>query len=167
MMALLLMSEASPNPQPVAARSSTVGNGGNSAGDRELLRRVAQRDQQAMAEIFDRYGRLIYSVALRVLNDAGQAEDVMQDILVQLWHNPASFESDRGSLPAWLAVVARNRSIDQIRRRKPSDSLEDVVLASSTNLASEVEHKTLIDRIRQVLVTLPGEQRLDSRTGIF
>lgn len=120
-----------------------------------------------MAEIFDRYSRLAYSVALRVLNDPAQAEDVMQDVFVQLWQNPATFASDRGSLGAWLAVVARNRAIDSLRRRKPSDPVDDVVLVSSTNLAAEVEQNTMIDRVRKVLGTLPPEQRSSMELAFF
>jgi RNA polymerase sigma-70 factor (ECF subfamily) len=161
------MPDPSSNPQRSTVRSLDVGERRNPGDDRELLRGVGRRDQEAMAEIFDRYSRLVYSVALRVLNDAAQAEDVMQDIFVQLWHNPATFESERGSLPAWLAVVARNRAIDQIRRRKPSDAVEDVVLVSSTNLALEVEQQALIERVRQAMASLPAEQRLSLEMAFF
>jgi RNA polymerase sigma-70 factor (ECF subfamily) len=95
-----------------------------------LLQRVRQGDQTAMAEVFDRYGRAVYSVALRILKDTGHAEDVMQEIFFQIWRNSDSFVQGRGSLGAWLVVVARNRSIDLLRRRKPTDSVDDVVLAS-------------------------------------
>lgn len=167
MMALLSMTEAFPNPRQGTGRSFHRGGHSDSSQDRELLRGVSHRDEGAMAEIFDRYSRLVYSVALRVLNDPAQAEDVMQDIFVQLWQNPASFESDRGALAAWLAVVARNRSIDQIRRRKPSDPVEEVVLASSTNLALEVEQQTLIERVRQAMAHLPPEQRSSLELAFF
>ena len=113
--------------------------------DNLLLQRVRQGDQAAMAEIFDRYGRVVYSVALRVLKDAGHAEDVMQEIFFQIWRNSDSFVQGRGSLGAWLVVVARNRSIDLLRRRKPSDSVEDVVLASPCNLASDAEHNVMME----------------------
>ena len=83
-----------------------------------------------MAEVFDRYGRAVYSVALRIFKDSGHAEDVMQEIFFQIWRNSDSFVQGRGSLGAWLVVVARNRSIDLLRRRKPTDSVDDVVLAS-------------------------------------
>ena len=164
------MSDPNPNPLPGGTRSFSVGGRDSSSTareDRDLLKRVAESDQNAMAAIFDRYSRLVYSVALRVLNDSGHAEDVMQDVFVQLWHNPASFVSDRGSLPAWLAVVVRNRAIDMIRRRKPTEAIEDVVLTSSTNLASEVEHKTMIEVVRQVMVNLPAEQRSSLELAFF
>jgi RNA polymerase sigma-70 factor (ECF subfamily) len=132
-----------------------------------LLQRVRQGDQSAMAEIFDRYGRVVYSVALRVLKDAGHAEDVMQEIFFQIWRNSDSFVQGRGSLGAWLVVVARNRSIDLLRRRKPTDSVEDVVLASPGNLASEAEHNMMMEKVQKVLKDLPAEQQKSMELAFF
>ncbi len=140
------------------AASNTVSNG-SSAPDEVLLRRIAEQDQQAMALLFDRHSRLVYSVSLRVLGDTSQAEDAMQEIFFQLWKAPGSFVHGRSSLAAWLAVVARNRAVDMLRRRKPSDPVEDVVLTSSTNLASEVECAWMMDKVRVVLKDLPAEQQ--------
>src|ERR1700742_5318886 len=117
--------------------------------DAILLQRVRQGDQRAMAEVFDRYGRAVYSVALRILKDTGHAEDVMQEIFFQIWRNSDSFVYGRGSLGAWLVVVARNRSIDLLRRRKPTDSVEDVVLASPFNVADEAERNTMMEKVRR------------------
>src|SRR5882672_9218530 len=104
-----------------------------------LLVRIQARDQGAMSVLFNRYAALVYAVALRVLKDASEAEDVMQEIFVQIWREPGVFVSGRGSLGAWLAVVARNRSIDVLRRRKSSASFELFSLPSQTDLSSEVE----------------------------
>jgi RNA polymerase sigma-70 factor (ECF subfamily) len=149
------------NPVAGPARSSGGGAQGRSSAenDRLLLQRVEARDQGAMAEIFDTYSRMAYSIALRVLKDPAQAEDVMQDVFFQLWQNPRAFTPERGSLGAWLAVVVRNRSIDAMRRRRPSDPVEDVVLASTADVAGEVERTTMIERVRGVLKNLPMEQR--------
>src|ERR1700753_1300517 len=65
-----------------------------------LLERVRMGDQSAMAEVFDRYGGIVYSVALRILKDSGHAEDVMQEVLFQLWRRPDAFLQGRGSLGA-------------------------------------------------------------------
>jgi RNA polymerase sigma-70 factor (ECF subfamily) len=135
--------------------------------DATLLQRVRQGDQAAMAEVFDRYGRAVYSVALRILKDTGHAEDVMQDIFFQIWRNSDSFVQGRGSLGAWLVVVARNRSIDMLRRRKPTDSVEDVVLASPCNLASEAEHNAMIEKVQKVLKDLPEEQQRSMELAFF
>ena len=88
------------------------GNTSAIADDSTLLQRIRRGDQSAMTELFDHYGRAVYSVALRILKDSGHAEDVMQEIFFQIWRNSDSFVQGRGSLGAWLVVVARNRSID-------------------------------------------------------
>ncbi|MEG9438882.1 sigma-70 family RNA polymerase sigma factor [Edaphobacter sp. HDX4] len=127
--------------------------------DDSLLQRVSERDQSAMTKLFDRYGGMVYSVALRVLRDAGSAEDLLQEVFFQLWRNPTSFVSSRGSLGAWLLVVARNRAIDILRRRRPMESVDDYPLSSRENLASEVERGAMMQKVRSVLTVLPPEQR--------
>ena len=144
-----------------------MADGTNAIDDGTLLQRVRQGDQRAMAEVFDRYSRAVYSVALRILKDTGHAEDVMQEIFFQVWRNSDSFVQGRGSLGAWLVVIARNRSIDLLRRRKPTDSVEDVVLASSTNLASEAEHNSLMEKVQKVLQGLPAEQQRSMELAFF
>jgi len=136
-------------------------------GDDLLLERVRGKDQQAMAAVFDRYGGMVYSVALRVLKDPAQAEDVMQEILFQLWKRPDAFVQGRGSLGGWLMVLARNRAIDLIRRRKPTDSPDDVVLVSKTNLASETERNVLMEKVRDVVKGLPVEQQKSLELAYF
>jgi RNA polymerase sigma-70 factor (ECF subfamily) len=135
--------------------------------DPSLLARVRRGDEQAMASIFDRYSRIVYSVALRVLRDPAAAEDVLQEIFMQVWRNPEGFTSAKGNLGGWLTVVARNRSIDILRRRRPSDPVEDVVLASSSNLAAEAERNSLMERARSVIATLPSEQRKTLEMAFF
>ncbi len=112
-----------------------------------------------MASVFDRYSKVVFSVSLRVLRDPAAAEDVLQEIFMQVWRKPDSFLSTRGSLGGWLAVVARNRSIDVIRRRKPSDSVEEVVLASSFNLADEAERSIMMQRARVAIQSISPDQR--------
>jgi RNA polymerase sigma-70 factor, ECF subfamily len=135
--------------------------------DAVLLQRVREGDQTAMAAVFDRYGRMVYSVAFRVLKDTGHAEDVMQEIFFQVWRNPNSFVQGRGSLGAWLVVVARNRSIDFLRRRKPTDSVEDVVLAIDCDLAAEAEHNALMEKVHKVMKDLPVEQQRSMELAFF
>jgi RNA polymerase sigma-70 factor, ECF subfamily len=169
------MPDKTPNPIGDPERS-TIRDSSPSLSDRmtapvtddvTLLQRVRQGDQAAMAEVFDRYGRAVYSVALRILKDTGYAEDVMQEIFFQIWQNSDSFVQGRGSLGAWLVVVARNRSIDRLRRRKPTDSIDDVVLASKYNLASEAERSTLMEKVQNVLKGLPAEQQRSMELAFF
>jgi RNA polymerase sigma-70 factor (ECF subfamily) len=132
-----------------------------------LMERIAAKDQQAMAQLFDRHSRLVYSIAFRVLHNSGESEDVMQEIFFQLWKAPGSFVAGRSSLPAWLAVVARNRAVDALRRRKPSDPVDDVVLAAPVNLASEVECNAMMEKVRAVLQGLPTAQQKSVEMAFF
>jgi RNA polymerase sigma-70 factor, ECF subfamily len=137
------------------------------ADDMGLLTRIQSGEQEAMTALFDRYGTMVYSVALRVLKDAGEAEDVMQEIFVQVWKNPSAFVSGRGSLGGWLVVVARNRSIDVIRRRRPSEPVELFALPSSTNLAQEAERNSLLEKVRGAMHSLPDEQKKSLELAYF
>ena len=139
----------------------------NEADDVGLLARIQSGDQAAISALFDRYGTMVYSVALRVLKDTGEAEDVMQEIFVQVWKNPGAFVSGKGSLAGWLVVVARNRSIDVIRRRRPMEPVELFTLPSSTNLAREAERNSLLGKIRGVMLSLPEEQRKSLELAYF
>lgn len=87
--------------------------------DEELIRRILSRDEVALAVVYDRYEGLLHSVATHILQDAGAVEEVLQDTFYQLWRVAASFDSARGTLACWLLVMARNRSIDRVRRRTP------------------------------------------------
>ena len=135
--------------------------------DAHLLDGVQQGDEQAMAALYDRYSRVVYSVALRVLRDTAAAEDVLQEIFMQVWRNPQGFSASRGSLGGWLSVVTRNRSIDSLRRRRPSESIEDMQLPGKGNLANEAERNNMMERARVVIAGLPNEQRKTLEMAFF
>lgn len=166
------MSDNPSNPAGEPQRSSdrdatSRGHGDRVGGDDLLLTRAKGGDQQAMTELFDQYSGMVYSVALRVLNDPGQAEDVMQEIFFQVWRNPNAFVAGRGSLGAWLAVMARNRAIDALRRRRPTDSVDDVVLVSQSDIGSEVERNRMMEKVRGALKDLPLEQQKSVEMAFF
>jgi RNA polymerase sigma-70 factor (ECF subfamily) len=135
--------------------------------DATLLALVERGDEYAMATLFDRYSKVVYSVALRVLRDPSSAEDILQEVFMQIWRNPESFVASRGSLGGWLAVVARNRSIDALRRKKPSEPVDDMVMASNYNLANEAERNSLMEKARATIVLLPPEQRKTLEMAFF
>ena len=135
--------------------------------DAALLALVQRGDESAMASLFDRYSKVVYSVALRVLRDPASAEDVLQEVFMQLWRNPNGFVATRGSLGGWLAVVARNRSIDALRRKRPSEQVDDMALASNYNLANEAERNSLMEKARGVIRLLPMEQRKTLEMAFF
>ena len=135
--------------------------------DAILLGRVQRGDEAAMAALYDRYSKIVYSVSLRVLRDAAAAEDVLQEIFMQVWRSPGSFVATRGTLGGWLAVVARNRSIDTLRRKRPTEQVEDVALASTTNIADESERNLMMEKARVVIATLPPDQKKTLEMAFF
>jgi RNA polymerase sigma-70 factor (ECF subfamily) len=137
------------------------------ADDASLLALLQSGDHDGMSTLYDRYSRLVYSVALRVLREPATAEDVLQEVFMQLWRNPDGFTAARGNLGGWLAVVARNRSIDTLRRKRPTSSIDDLPLAASGNLADEAERNTLMERARVSIQQLPREQRKTLEMAFF
>jgi RNA polymerase sigma-70 factor (ECF subfamily) len=116
-------------------------------------------DQGAMAELYDRYSSVVYAVALRVLGDTGAAEDVLQEVFLQLWRNPGAFDAARGSLGSWLAVITRNRAIDSLRKRRPETDIEDVILSVAPDLAGEAERSRVAEKVRGVMGSMAVGQR--------
>jgi RNA polymerase sigma-70 factor (ECF subfamily) len=159
------MPEDLQNPNRDADRMKD--SGAEASTDAELLQRIAARDEAAMAVLFDRYAKIVYSVALRVLRDPVEAEDVMQEVLILLWRSQQSFVSERGSLGGWLAVVARNRAIDVLRRRHPTETVDAIVLPASIDLAAEAERNTLLEKVRNIMQELPQEQQNSMQLAFF
>ena len=112
-----------------------------------------------MAALYDRYSSVVYAVALRVLGDTGVAEDVLQEVFMQLWRNPGMFDSSRGNLAPWLAVITRNRAIDQLRKRRPETDIEDVVVSVESDMSGEAERSQAMEKVRGVLGNMPAPQR--------
>ena len=120
---------------------------------------IGSGDESAMATLYDRYSSIVYSVALRVLGDTGAAEDVLQEVFMQLWRNPRVFDSSRGNLGAWLRVIARNRAIDALRKRRPETDIADVVVSVEPNLAEDAERARAMEKVRGALGNMPPAQR--------
>ncbi|HXY15246.1 MAG TPA: sigma-70 family RNA polymerase sigma factor [Terriglobales bacterium] len=129
------------------------------ADDMRLVARIRAGDQHAMSELYDRYAKVVYAVALRVLQNAEGAEDVLQDVFMQLWRKPDAFDASRGSLAAWLAVISRHRSIDRLRQRRPETNIEDCVIACASDLGQEIERTLVIEKVRQVLADMNPDYR--------
>jgi RNA polymerase sigma-70 factor (ECF subfamily) len=135
--------------------------------DSALVAGVRAGDEHAMAQLYDRYSPVVYSVALRVLADTAAAEDVLQEVFLQLWRNPVVFDSNRGSLGAWLAVIARNRAIDALRKRKPESDADEVIVAVNLDIESETDRRRVLERVRGVVNALPTEQRSAVEMAFF
>jgi RNA polymerase sigma-70 factor (ECF subfamily) len=137
------------------------------ADDAFLLSLVQAGEEQAMATLFDRYSKIVYSVALRVLSDQARAEDVLQDVFMQLWRTPDNFTAVGGSLGGWLAVLSRNRSVNALRRKHQADPMDAIHFAAPIDLSSEAERNGLAERTRTVLDQLPSEQRKVLEMAVF
>ncbi len=84
-------------------------------GDRELAERLKQRDPEAMAELYDKYGRLTYVLIHRIVRNVGVAEDLVQETFLRVWNRVQGFDHEKGAMGPWILTVARNRAIDYLR----------------------------------------------------
>ena len=138
-----------------------------SVSDAEIIARIYSGDEGAMALLYDRYSNIVYAVALRVLSDGSAAEDILQDVFMQLWRNPQAFNASRGSLATWLAVIARNRAIDQLRKKRPEVEAAETVISVAPELESTAERKLAIEKVRAVLAGMSAEQRAALEMAFF
>lgn len=83
--------------------------------DGDLIARLKRREPQAMSDLYQRYGKIVFSVILRIVKDGGIAEDLAQETFLRVWNRVQFFEQEKGSLGPWIMAVARNRSIDYLR----------------------------------------------------
>lgn len=131
--------------------------------DGELLDAIARGEEAGLATLYDRYHRLAFSLALRVVNDRGRAEDVVQDAFLAVWRKAAMYALGRGSVKTWLTSIVRNRAIDVIRARRESDSDDDAALLAIRDPSPSVLEQVAagLDReaVRAVIAQLPVEQR--------
>jgi RNA polymerase sigma-70 factor (ECF subfamily) len=93
---------------------------GAAESEREMVAQLQRGEAAAIASIYDSYGRLAYSLAYRILNDAAASEDVVQDAFLALWRNAVAFDASRGSLRAWLLSIVHHRAVDRLRGTAPA-----------------------------------------------
>jgi len=135
--------------------------------DAMLVSAIGSGDEQAMAQLYERYSSIVYSVALRVLGDTAAAEDILQEVFMQLWRSPEVFDATRGSLPGWLAVITRNRAIDSLRKRRPEADITDVIVSIEPDLAGAAQSTRALEKIRGTLGGMPASQRSALEMAFF
>jgi len=108
-------------------RSEITGDAIRDDEDCQIVKRLQCREQRAMADLYDKYGGLLYSVILRSVKDQAVAEDLVQEVMLRVWNRIGQFDICRGRLAGWLVTIARNRAIDQVRsaRSRASESTTD------------------------------------------
>jgi RNA polymerase sigma-70 factor, ECF subfamily len=139
------------------------------ATDAALVYKITQRDEAALAALYDRYAGMLSSVLNRILRDSQAAEEILQDIFYQLWCSGSRFDPARGSLPGWLLVIARNRAISRLRRHNPAvgeEILENTVVMPF-DLESSAAQEQLLTRVKGALESLPKEQRAAVELAYF
>ena len=135
--------------------------------DAALIALVAKRDEAALAELYDRYSRLVFSVAVRVVGQRQLAEEVTLDAFQNVWQAAATFRQDRGRFATWLMSVARHRAIDELRRLgvRPEGNSVDLDQSAADNAArsDSIEDRVWLDQrraaVRSALAELPDPQR--------
>lgn len=131
------------------------------------MQRLARGDGSALADLYDRHGRAVYALAVRMLTDHGEAEDLTQDVFTLAWRNAAKYDPARGAVAAWLLVTTRTRAIDRLRSRRsrPRAAGEDEIrrMDAIPDAAPSVEMIVAsvegAARVKDALGTLPGDQR--------
>ena len=136
--------------------------------DQALMERLTYQDLTAFRTLYNRYSSLVYSASLRVLRDAGLAEDMVQEIFLRIWRKPESYVATRGKFATWLTSVTRNRAVDAIRSRNrryrhetasPEEQEWDVPGDERDDPALTAEMSDQRRMILKALSGLPAEQR--------
>ncbi len=136
--------------------------------DGALLRLIAQARQDALGELYDRYARLVFSLAYHALGDPAGAEEVTQDVFLRVWEKAYTYKAEQAKVSTWLSSITRYRSIDMLRRqnvRPESNSIAwedtpgDYLAASDLDPETQTEQIMEKGRVRRALTSLPEDQR--------
>ena len=138
--------------------------------DEALIQSIASGQSAALGVLYDRYGRLVFSLAYQILNDDAAAEEITQEVFLQVWTKAGTFQSSLGKVSTWLTSVTRHRAIDNLRRsrirpeghRADWDLYEEgdgPQLTDPLNVVSQAENNIQSHVIRQAIAQLPEEQR--------
>lgn len=131
-----------------------------------LLERIAQQDQTALSELYDRYARVIYALAFKILESVEEAEEVVLDVFSQVWRTAGRYDAKRGRADAWLFMLTRSRSLDRLRAlqriTRAATASVDAAAVESSSLCSPEEDLLISERRAYVVAALsklPPEQR--------
>jgi RNA polymerase sigma-70 factor (ECF subfamily) len=134
--------------------------------DNGLVRLLAYKKSEALSVLYDRYGKLVFSLAFAVVNEQGAAEEITQDVFLRVWENAAIYDEAQASFRSWLTRIARNRAIDVLRRIRvrPEHQALDWAdpsvgkLANGDSPSRNVELRLQQEQIRAAIAQLPKEQ---------
>jgi RNA polymerase sigma-70 factor (ECF subfamily) len=150
---------AAQDPEPTAIQLRATD-------DLALLRRVAVREEAALAELYDRFAPLLLAVARRILGATAEPEEVLQDAFFQVWLQAERYDPSRSSVSTWLVLIARSRALDRLRSRRSHERATTAAAAepaapldASSAGEARVLHAERSERVRTALAELPSEQR--------
>jgi RNA polymerase sigma-70 factor, ECF subfamily len=138
-----------------------------SYGDETLIGLIAQSQEQALAQLYDRYNRLIFSLALAIVNDRDTAEEITLDVFMRVWLKAGTYRADQAKVSTWLTHIARHHAIDVLRRRAVrldqsavhwEDAISNVE-SSHPDPQESAELSSRRERIHAALARLPAEQK--------
>ena len=167
-----IRNEGSNRVEPTRSTPAGRGKPAGTPPDEELIARVRWREEPALATIYDRYSRLIYTIALRIVGDRESAEEVTQDVFQAVWQSAGSFQPT-GNFSAWLIGIARHRAIDATRSRRhrarAREELLDDERVAGYGGASDGYTDVLMLRavVRAALAELPASQRQAIELGYY
>ncbi len=137
--------------------------------DETLLKLISQAQESALGELYDRYSRLVYSMALNSVNDPALAEEITQDVFMRIWNKATTYQVEQGKVITWIASITRYRSIDMLRRLKVRPEGNRTVWAEEDDepfesidpidIEEEVQLNQRSDNIRKAIADLPKDQR--------
>ena len=132
--------------------------------DDEIVRSIAAHSPEGLEALYDRYGPLAHTVALRILSDRGAAEDVVQESFLSVWRRGSTYEPGRGSLRSWICTIVRNRAIDRLRGDRHRGRLDSPLDHETIEPVvgdpwAAVEVQLSGQAVRRALADLPSEQR--------
>jgi RNA polymerase sigma-70 factor, ECF subfamily len=139
--------------------------------DREMIARVGRGDQRAFSALYDRLSGPLYSLALRMLGDAAEAQEALQDVFLQIWSRAGSYDPEQSSVFSWSVLLTRSRVIDRLRVRSrrlrvvtDSDEVDETLIetpdaSTAESAADTVDKNEEAARVRSMLNNLPAEQR--------
>ncbi|MBS1842275.1 MAG: sigma-70 family RNA polymerase sigma factor [Acidobacteria bacterium] len=134
--------------------------------DTTLMQDLLRQDVNAFEQLYDRHSRQVYGLVLRILQQASTAEEVVQDVFLQLWRNAAAYDSERGPFVPWLLTLARNRALDQLRlkserqRRREDQTDELPPVSAAPDYENELDERRRVERVRALMGSLlPQQQR--------
>ncbi|MGH9741266.1 MAG: sigma-70 family RNA polymerase sigma factor [Candidatus Acidiferrum sp.] len=127
--------------------------------DGELLAQLCRGEKGALVRLYDEYSGLVYGVAVRVLRNVEAAEDVVQEVFLQLWRNPARFDEQRGRLAPWLAVITRHKAVDALRKLKFEVSPDEAPLAEPAACETPADCLADSEKAKKLMGRLPAEQK--------